>query len=219
MSQFLNLLKDRTKSSKVASETTLAHENMDKSNMDANGKLTESMAKATLSSSQATDTSYSSTSANVNSHNSSLSSSHLSTPIVRVPSGLPAPATPNTSTIAPTTTTPSPVASQKHKFGLDDFIILQTLGTGSFGRVHLVKLKSDGKFYAMKVLRKHEVVKLKQVEHTINEKNILEKLDFPFLVKMLGHFQDSANLYLILEYIQGGELFSFLRKSGVRMQI
>lgn len=67
----------------------------------------------------------------------------------------------------------------------------------------------------MKVLRKTEIVKLRQVEHTINEKSILEQLDFPFLVKMLGTMQDSNNLYIVLEYIAGGELFSYLRKSGV----
>ncbi|KAL2912746.1 cAMP-dependent protein kinase catalytic subunit [Polyrhizophydium stewartii] len=64
----------------------------------------------------------------------------------------------------------------------------------------------------MKVLRKNEIVKMRQVEHTINEKHILELLDFPFLVSMLGTFQDSANVYFILEYIQGGELFSYLRR-------
>ena len=93
--------------------------------------------------------------------------------------------------------------------------IKNTLGTGSFGRVHLVKYKPTNKHYAMKVLRKSEIIKLRQVEHTINEKNILEQLDHPFLVKMLGTFQDSNNLYIVLEYIQGGELFSYLRKSGV----
>lgn len=67
----------------------------------------------------------------------------------------------------------------------------------------------------MKVLKKSEVIKLRQVEHTMNEKLILEKLNHPFLVKMLGTFQDSTNLYLVLEYVQGGELFTYLRKSGV----
>ncbi|KAI9352287.1 kinase-like domain-containing protein [Zopfochytrium polystomum] len=100
------------------------------------------------------------------------------------------------------------------KFELRDFEIFKTLGTGSFGRVHLVRLKATSKFYAMKVLRKSEVVKLKQVEHTVNEKCILDRLDFPFLVGMLGSFQDDGNLYIVLEYIQGGELFSYLRRSG-----
>jgi hypothetical protein len=101
------------------------------------------------------------------------------------------------------------------RFQLHDFEIRNTLGTGSFGRVHLVKAQVSNKYFAMKVLRKNEIVKLRQVEHTINEKHILTMLDHPFLVGMLGTFQDSNNLYLVLEYVQGGELFSFLRKSGV----
>ncbi|KAJ3307944.1 hypothetical protein HDU76_004235 [Blyttiomyces sp. JEL0837] len=66
----------------------------------------------------------------------------------------------------------------------------------------------------MKVLRKSEIVKLRQVEHTVNEKLILNSLEFPYLVGLLGSFQDNSNLYLVLEYVQGGELFSFLRRSG-----
>ena len=108
----------------------------------------------------------------------------------------------------------APVAKKKYR--IDDFSIQATLGTGSFGRVHLVRNKIDNKFAAMKVLRKNDIVKLRQVEHTVNEKNILELLDMPFLVKMYGTFQDSNCLFIVLEYIQGGELFSYLRKSGVR---
>lgn len=112
---------------------------------------------------------------------------------------------------AKTTSTPT----AKTKLNVNDFHIMNTLGSGSFGRVHLVRTKLDNKFFAMKVLRKSEIIKLRQVEHTINEKQILEELNMPFLVKMLGTFQDSNSLFIILEYIQGGELFSYLRKSGV----
>jgi protein kinase A len=67
---------------------------------------------------------------------------------------------------------------------LDDFDRIKTLGTGSFGRVMLVKHKQNGNYYAMKILDKQKVVKLKQVEHTLNEKKILQAIDFPFLVHM-----------------------------------
>ncbi|KAJ3271877.1 camp-dependent protein kinase catalytic subunit [Terramyces sp. JEL0728] len=109
---------------------------------------------------------------------------------------------------------PKGVKEKIKKLKIEDLEIRNTLGTGSFGRVHLVKYKPTGKHYAMKVLKKAEIIKLRQVEHTMNEKNILEQLDFPFLVKILGTFQDSNNLYLVLEYVQGGELFTYLRKSG-----
>ncbi|CAG8448622.1 664_t:CDS:2 [Acaulospora morrowiae] len=103
--------------------------------------------------------------------------------------------------------------SPNSKLLLSDFIICRTLGTGSFGRVHLVQSKYNSKFYAMKVLKKTEVVRLKQVEHTNNEKQILEQVNHPFLVNLWGTFQDSANLYMVMDYVVGGELFSILRKN------
>ncbi|KAE9555136.1 hypothetical protein FO519_001631 [Halicephalobus sp. NKZ332] len=97
---------------------------------------------------------------------------------------------------------------------LDDFDRIKTLGTGSFGRVMLVKHKQNSNYYAMKILDKQKVVRLKQVEHTLNEKRILQALDFPFLVNMQYSFKDNSNLYMVLEFISGGEMFSHLRRIG-----
>jgi len=97
---------------------------------------------------------------------------------------------------------------------LDDFDRIKTLGTGSFGRVMLVQNKKDSGYYAMKILDKQKVVKLKQVEHTLNEKKILQAVTFPFLVNLDYHFKDNSNLYMILEFVPGGEMFSHLRRIG-----
>ncbi|CDH55220.1 camp-dependent protein kinase 5 [Lichtheimia corymbifera JMRC:FSU:9682] len=96
---------------------------------------------------------------------------------------------------------------------LSDFNLLRTLGTGSFGRVHLAQSRHNAGYYAIKVLKKTEVVRLKQVEHTNNEKHILEGVANPFLVNLWGTFQDDSNLYMVMDYVPGGELFSVLRKS------
>ncbi|XP_037086824.1 cAMP-dependent protein kinase catalytic subunit beta-like isoform X3 [Pollicipes pollicipes] len=102
----------------------------------------------------------------------------------------------------------------KNTAALEDFDLLKTLGTGSFGRVMLVQHKACKEYYAMKILDKQKVVRLKQVEHTLNEKRILQAISFPFLVSLQYHFKDNSNLYMVLEYVPGGEMFSHLRKSG-----
>lgn len=105
----------------------------------------------------------------------------------------------------------------KGKYSLVDFDILRTLGTGSFGRVHLVQSKHNSRFYAVKVLKKAQVVKMKQVEHTNDERKMLGEVKHPFLITLWGTFQDSRNLYMVMDFVEGGELFSLLRKSGVRL--
>lgn len=96
-----------------------------------------------------------------------------------------------------------------------DFDILRTLGTGSFGRVHLVQSNHNSRFYAIKVLKKAQVVKMKQVEHTNDERRMLSDVKHPFLITLWGTFQDWKNLYMVMDFVEGGELFSLLRKSGV----
>lgn len=110
-----------------------------------------------------------------------------------------------------------PAARQtKGKYTLTDFQIQRTLGTGSFGRVHLVQSKHNQRYYAVKVLKKQQVVKMKQIEHTNDERKMLQRVKHPFLITLWGTFQDSRNLYMVMDFIEGGELFSLLRKSQVK---
>lgn len=103
----------------------------------------------------------------------------------------------------------------KGKYTLTDFDMLRTLGTGSFGRVHLVQSRHNQRFYAVKVLKKQQVIKMKQVEHTNDERKMLQEVKHPFLITLWGTFQDSKNLYMVMDFVEGGELFSLLRKSQV----
>lgn len=101
------------------------------------------------------------------------------------------------------------------RYTLTDFNFQRTLGTGSFGRVHLVRSCHNMRFYAVKVLNKERVVRMKQVEHTNSEREMLERVRHPFLVNLWGTFKDSQNLYMVMDFVSGGELFSLLRKSQV----
>ncbi|KAI8069786.1 camp-dependent protein kinase 6 [Gilbertella persicaria] len=108
--------------------------------------------------------------------------------------------------------TDSDVTRPRCHLKLQNFDIQRTLGTGSFGRVHLIRSKINNHYYALKVLKKAEIVKLKQVEHTNNERAILSSIQHPFIVNLWGSFQDSANLYMVMDFVPGGELFTVLRK-------
>ena len=97
------------------------------------------------------------------------------------------------------------------RINLEDYTIKQTVGTGSFGRVKLVYHNKENKFYALKILKKAEIMKLKQVDHILSEISILNVIDHPFCVKMVGISQDTRYLYIVMEYVPGGELFTHLR--------
>lgn len=90
-------------------------------------------------------------------------------------------------------------------------------GTGTFGRVLLVRLKSatpgSQHIFAMKVLRKVEIVRLRQVEHVNAERYILSRVRHPFVVDLFATFQDSLNIYMLMSYVPGGELFTHLRRA------
>ncbi|ETV90376.1 AGC/PKA protein kinase [Aphanomyces invadans] len=95
----------------------------------------------------------------------------------------------------------------------DDLQVLRTLGTGTFGRVKLVKHKLTGKPYAMKVMQKTQVVAYKQQINILNEKNLLAMCNHPFILKLFQTFKDQQCLYLLMEFVQGGELFAYLHNT------
>jgi len=115
------------------------------------------------------------------------------------------------------------------KLTLDDFEIRRVLGTGGFGKVFLVSKTSgaqNGKFYAMKVLKKAVIVRnkeTKEVEREINfyaklERDVLASVRHPFIVDLKYAFQARNKVYLIMEYLAGGELFMQLQKERMLME-
>lgn len=108
--------------------------------------------------------------------------------------------------------TESQLNELKVKVNLDYFEKIKLLGKGNFGKVLLVKLKSNNTYYAMKILNKNQLKLSKQEIHTKNERDIMIKISSPFIVSIKFAFQDETNLYLVSEFMQGGELFFHLRK-------
>lgn len=96
------------------------------------------------------------------------------------------------------------------KVSKEDFTLISVIGSGSYGKVYLVRKISNQKIYAMKVLKKSFLREHKQIEHTWAERKILEKVNHPFIVKLKFAFQTTKKLFLILEYCAGGELFFYL---------
>ena len=104
---------------------------------------------------------------------------------------------------------------QPKKMKFSDFEALNLLGKGTFGQVLLVKFKdsTDKNLYAMKILDKHNIKEKNQQEHTKNERDLMVKISSPFIASIKFAFQDNKNLYLVSEFMQGGELFFHLKNT------
>jgi len=106
------------------------------------------------------------------------------------------------------------IPSDMPKVTLEDFDLLKVLGKGGFGKVMLVRKKGTTDIYAMKVLKKEAVIRRNQVAHTKTETHILKQIRHPFLTRMFFAFQNEGKLYMVLNYLPGGELFYRLKREG-----
>jgi len=103
------------------------------------------------------------------------------------------------------------------QLSLSDFELSTTLGVGTFGRVRLgraLDTSAIGVPVAVKIMKKMELIRLKQVEHVKAEKDILSMITHEFIINLITSFQDEKRIYMVMEYVNGGELFSYLRKEG-----
>lgn len=101
---------------------------------------------------------------------------------------------------------------EKKEICIEDFDQLKILGQGAFGKVVLAQKKDNKKIYAIKILKKREILATDQLEHTLAEKLILSHVNHPFLVGLEYSFQTVERVYFVMEFMKGGELFQHLRK-------
>uniref|UniRef100_A0A7N0U857 non-specific serine/threonine protein kinase n=1 Tax=Kalanchoe fedtschenkoi TaxID=63787 RepID=A0A7N0U857_KALFE len=104
---------------------------------------------------------------------------------------------------------------KRHKMGVDDFELLTMIGKGAFGEVRVCREKSTGSVYAMKKLKKSEMLRRGQVEHVKAERNLLAEVDSNCIVKLYCSFQDEEYLYLIMEYLPGGDMMTLLMRKDI----
>ncbi len=102
----------------------------------------------------------------------------------------------------------------KKKVQVKDLEKHKILGAGTFGQVWLVsekeKDKSKAEVYALKIQSKYDLIQNNQAKGVVNEKNIMAKLDHPFILKLIATDQDPQRVYMVTSLVQGGELYSVL---------
>ncbi|KAL8498065.1 hypothetical protein ACS0TY_021410 [Phlomoides rotata] len=101
---------------------------------------------------------------------------------------------------------------KRHKISVDDFELLTIIGRGAFGEVRLCREKKTGDIYAMKKLKKSEMLSRGQVEHVKAERNLLAEVASYYIVKLYCSFQDAEYLYLVMEYLSGGDIMTLLMR-------
>ncbi|XP_008809595.1 probable serine/threonine protein kinase IRE4 [Phoenix dactylifera] len=111
--------------------------------------------------------------------------------------------------------TPAPLHPlHKERMSIDDFDIIKPISRGAFGQVFLARKRTTGDLFAIKVLKKLDMIRKNDVERILAERNILITIRNPFVVRFFYSFTCRDNLYLAMEYLNGGDLYSLLRKVG-----
>uniref|UniRef100_A0A5B7BF23 non-specific serine/threonine protein kinase n=1 Tax=Davidia involucrata TaxID=16924 RepID=A0A5B7BF23_DAVIN len=112
-------------------------------------------------------------------------------------------------------TTSTPLHSlHKERTSIDDFEIIKPISRGAFGKVFLARKRTTGDLFAIKMLKKLDMIRKNDIERILAERNILITVRNPFVVRFFYSFTSRDNLYLVMEYLNGGDLYSLLRKVG-----
>ncbi|KAH0544266.1 hypothetical protein FGG08_001529 [Glutinoglossum americanum] len=104
------------------------------------------------------------------------------------------------------------VENRQRTLKIEDFELLKVVGKGSFGKVMQVMKRDTHRIYALKTIRKAHIISRSEVSHTLAERSVLAQINNPFIVPLKFSFQSPEKLYLVLAFVNGGELFHHLQK-------
>ena len=104
---------------------------------------------------------------------------------------------------------------KREKQSIHDYESLEIIGRGAFGEVHVCKEKKTGKIVAVKKIKKSVIETKNQIIHIRNEQLLMSKIKSPWIVDLIASFQEGDYLYLIMDYLPGGDLMSLLIKKDI----
>ena len=96
------------------------------------------------------------------------------------------------------------------RMSINNYESLGIIGKGSFGEVHVCRVKKTGESVAIKKIKKDIVLQKKQVKHILDEQDFLSKVNSQWIVELKASFQEGDYLYLVMEYLPGGDLMGLL---------
>ena len=105
-------------------------------------------------------------------------------------------------------------SNPNHSVSIQDFELVKPISKGAYGRVFLARKKNTGDLYAIKVMNKQELFRKNQSQHIQAERRIMAHADNPFVVKMFYAFQSKNHLYIVMEFVNGGDLYSMIKNVG-----
>lgn len=142
-----------------------------------------------------------------NENTSPKNDSKIPVPATKVqspPKPIESPTRPNTN--ANNTPTPNKNGKEEIKLNLKDFDVLKVLGSGAFGKVYKVRRKDTGRIYAMKSLKKRNLLLKNQLKYALTECNVLRNATSHFILRLHASFQTPQHLYMVLDYCPGSDL-------------
>lgn len=109
----------------------------------------------------------------------------------------------------------TPATPVPARVSIEDFVVMALIARGAYGAAFLARKKATGDIFCLKRLRKNDMIAKNQQQHVRREKSILANTSNPYIVKMYYSFTSTTDLYLVMEYVPGGDMFSRMNQLGI----